>query len=86
MQLSGVSVVLEGVMFVVNTAACANAECAGYEGSIATGGGAAIVIEAPNITDVSITLSHCRLFGNAEVVSPCNKKLIAFFDGLFSVT
>jgi hypothetical protein len=68
-QLSGVSVTLESVVFEGNTAACVGAECGDYYGPVfGNGGGASIMIEAPIVNYTSITIHHCELFSNAAAL------------------
>jgi hypothetical protein len=70
-QLSGVCVTFESVVFESNAAGCVGAGCGGsHDGLVvASGGGASIMIEAPIVTDTSITINNCELFSNAAVSS-----------------
>jgi hypothetical protein len=66
-QLSGVSVTFESVVFEGNTVSCVGTGCGGSDDDtfVANGGGASIVIEAPIVSDTSITVNNCGLFSNA---------------------
>jgi hypothetical protein len=68
-QLTGVSVHLEEVVFEGNIATCAGNTC-GHDDDgpdttfVTNGGGVAILVDAPVVTGTSITFYSCQLFNN----------------------
>ncbi len=86
-QLSGVRLTFERVVFERNTVACVGAGCSNSEDDLvvaANGGGASIMIEAPIVTNTSITINNCQLLSNAAV-SPAGTQLMMVFVRLFFV-
>ena len=77
-QLSGVSVTFESVLFVGNAAICLGTGCGTSDDddtptvvAIRSGAGASILIEAPIVSDTSITLNNCQLLNNVATPLSC---------------